>query len=160
MQYDNIYELLEAVRTYKLQGKERLRPCNSIKGTEVGYCTVDSEGPATRWVISVADLKRSCEARTSDEAYEVLRRMRSFQDRRLLLKDLRSGKLVLEERPQVGDPTSEAVTKESTEAWFKEAETNTTQTTLAVDPEFLEDRETTETAESGEVEDFLDMFER
>jgi hypothetical protein len=84
MLYNDIYELLEAVRAYKLQGKERIRPCNSIKGTEVGYCTADSEGPLTSWVIAMPVLKA--------KAPEFVPKMRSFQDRLALLNEVRSGK--------------------------------------------------------------------
>lgn len=99
IEYEDVFELLEVVRTHKLGKDEHIQPLNSVRSTHVGYVVADSKGPATRWTISVADLKRSCDARTSDEAKEIRTKMRSYQERRKLMVDLRSGKLELEGRP-------------------------------------------------------------
>jgi hypothetical protein len=93
-EFSNLFELLRAVRAYELQKGEGLAPSNSIRGTHVGFCTVDSVGPSTRWVISIDALRASCEG--SEEAQGVYHLMRSHQGRRELLLDLRAGKLHLE----------------------------------------------------------------
>lgn len=165
--FEDIFEMLESVRTHKLGPGETIQPTNSAKGAYLGFATADTRGPATRWTISVEDLKRSCEARTSDEAYEVLRRMRSFQERRILLMDLRSGKLELEERPytealNLEEPTPSL--KEETETLFRRAEEALPDRTgLAADPEGPQDSlssdEDFEESGADDVVSFLDMLE-
>lgn len=107
MQYSNLFDLLRAVRDYELQEGEGLAPSNSIRGTEVGYCTTDSRGPSTRWTIGVDALRASCEG--SKEAHEIYLRMRFFQERRVLLEDLRAGKVQLDfsDPPPVEPETQE-----------------------------------------------------
>lgn len=103
MEYEDVFELLESVRTHELGPKEVLIPSCSERGTHVGFCTADGNAPSTRWTISTANLKKSCEGRTSEEAQNVYGRMRFFHLRKSLVEDLRSGTLVLEERPAIED---------------------------------------------------------
>lgn len=107
IEFEDIFELLETVRTHKLGKGECIMPANSVRSTHVGYLVADSKGPATRWTISVADLKASCSARTSAESQDIFTKMRAYQERRKLMEDLRSGKLELEERPHPEGEISE-----------------------------------------------------
>jgi hypothetical protein len=157
VEYEDIFEMLEAVRAHKLGKGESLVPTSSVRGTHVGFATADTKGPATRWTISMADLKRSCEARTSDEAPEVLRRMRAYQERRKLIADLRAGKFVLEERP--APDTEDVVLEEPTpraeaERFFREAEAD-----LPEGRTGLAQPGPDEPEEDNEVEGFLDMLQ-
>ena len=130
MEYEDAFEMLEAVRTHVLGKGERMQPLDSVKGTHVGFTTADSDGPATRWTISVQNLRLSCEARISDEAKEVLSRMRAYQDRRQLVEDLRSGKFSLEERPYM--PVEEKACSKPVEEVF--IQTPSGQDTLDLKP--------------------------
>lgn len=114
MQYSNLFDLLRDVRDYELQKGEGLAPSNSVKGTEVGYCTVDSQGPATRWVIGMDALRASCEG--SVQAQEIYHRMRFHQERRLLLEDLRAGKVLLDDiNPPPKEPETQAKQEDTIE---------------------------------------------
>ena len=99
MRYEDIFEMLEAVRTHPLSRGEPIVSTSSVTGDVVGFATADTQGPSTKWDILVSDLRHSCLSRTSEEAQVVLRRMRAYLDRKFLIDDLRSGALVLEERP-------------------------------------------------------------
>ena len=96
MEYDDIFELLKAVKDYKLKKGERIIPSNSVYGTHVGYCTADGDEPSTFWIISIENLKKSC---PSEDTKEIYQQMRFYQTRRDFLTEVRKGKLVLEAPP-------------------------------------------------------------
>lgn len=135
MQYLNLLDLLRAVRDYELQKGEGLAPSNSVRGTEVGYCTTDSQGPSTRWLIGIDALRASCEG--SKEAQEIYRRMRFFQDRRMLLEDLRAGKVQLD---TPDPPPKEPEVQEEPEPPVEEEPESTVE-------------------ENPQLQDFIDMFD-
>jgi len=93
MEFDDIYELLEAVRTYKLRPKERLIPVNSVTGTVIGYATADSEFESIEWTIPLARAKDTALARGTKEARYIRELLGSYMGRKQLLDELSKGTL-------------------------------------------------------------------
>ncbi len=92
MEFEDAFDLLRAVQEYKPAKRESIAPLNSVKGTFVGFNTVDSEGPMQTWEISIPNLKSSCALHDSDGELGLYQRMRSFADLRDLYLDLRAGR--------------------------------------------------------------------
>lgn len=99
MKFEDAAELLESLRAHELAPGETIIPWQSYTGTVVGFSTADGPGPATRWLISLVDLRSSCGARTSSEALGVYQRMKLHHLRIGLIRDLRSGMFPLERPP-------------------------------------------------------------
>lgn len=93
MEFDNLFELLEAVRTYVLRPKEHLIPSTSVTGSILGYTTADSAFPANEWTISAQAAKRSAQGRGTREAQRIGELFVSHMGRRQLLQELRAGEL-------------------------------------------------------------------
>lgn len=93
LNFDNIFDLLEAVREYRCQSRESLQPTGSVTGTLIGYMTADSTGPATTWLIPLKDAKASAIARGTREAERIRSLLTSFMGRKQLLEELLSGDL-------------------------------------------------------------------
>ena len=91
--FDDIFELLEAVRGYRFQSKERIQPAWSVTGALIGYTTADGEGPSTVWLIPTKMAKSSAAARGTREAQRILGLFSSYMGRRQLLDELLSGDL-------------------------------------------------------------------
>lgn len=93
MEYDNIFELLEAVRTYVLRPKEHLIPCTSVTGSALGYTTASETFPAIEWTIAARAAKRSAQERGTREGQRIQELFVSHMGRRQLLQELRAGEL-------------------------------------------------------------------
>jgi hypothetical protein len=106
MVFENIYELLEAVRTYHLRSKESLIQVCSPTGTTFGYFTADSAFPSISWTIDLSVAKATALARGTRESLHVRELLSSFMGRRQLLIELREGVLdygvAATPRPPVG----------------------------------------------------------
>ena len=93
MDFDDIYELLESVRTYRLRTKECLVPTMSVTGATIGYATADSEFPSVTWSITARAAKTTALARGTKEAQHIRDLLASYMGRRQLLEELRAGTL-------------------------------------------------------------------
>lgn len=93
MDFDDIFELLEAVRLYRLRPKERIIPTMSITGLYVGYATADSDFPSVTWTILVQKAKATAVARGTKEARHIRELLASHMGRKQLLEELRAGTL-------------------------------------------------------------------
>lgn len=93
MEFDDIFELLEAVRLYRLVGKETLINFNSTTGSVLGYTTADSEARANTWTIATRRAKESARNRGTKEGERIRELLSSYVGRRQLLEELRSGTL-------------------------------------------------------------------
>jgi len=92
-EYDDLFEMLVAVKEYSLRRGERLIPTNSVKGTHVGFCTADGAFPSVSWTISVRVLK-AYEKGTEWEQ-DICERLKFFHTRKDFLSDLRRGRIRL-----------------------------------------------------------------
>ncbi len=93
MEFDDIFELLESVRLYKLRGKECLIPTMSVTGAVIGYSTADGDFPAVTWSITVRAAKATALARGTREAQRIRELLASYMGRKQLLGELRAGTL-------------------------------------------------------------------
>jgi hypothetical protein len=93
MDFDDIYELLESVRMYRLRTKERLVPTMSVTGASIGYATADSDFPSVTWTITARAAKATALARGTREAQHIRGLLASYMGRRQLLEELRAGTL-------------------------------------------------------------------
>ncbi len=93
MVFENIYELLEAVRAYRLRSKESLIQVCSPTGTTFGYFTADSAFPSISWTIDLSVAKATALARGTKESLYIRELLTSFMGRRQLLQELREGTL-------------------------------------------------------------------
>jgi hypothetical protein len=93
MEFDDIYELLESVRLYRLRTNETLVCTNSVTGVVIGYATADSGFPSVEWTIPLARAKDSALARGTKEARRIRELIGSYMGRRQLLEELRQGTL-------------------------------------------------------------------
>lgn len=93
MEFEDIYELLESVRMYRLRAKESLVPSMSVTGTLIGYATADSDFPSVTWTIPLRVAKASAVARGTREAQRIRELLASYMGRRQLLEELRAGTL-------------------------------------------------------------------
>jgi hypothetical protein len=93
MEYENLFELLEAVRTYQLRPKEQLIPTTSVTGSILGYTTASSAFPSVEWTISARAAKRSTQERGTREAQRIQDLFVSHMGRRQLLQELLVGEL-------------------------------------------------------------------
>lgn len=93
MDFEDVYEMLEAVRQHPLTGRERIIPLNSVNGTRVGYTTADGEQQAVTWTIGAKTAKASAIARGSRESQRIRELLGSYMGRRQLLDELRAGTL-------------------------------------------------------------------
>jgi len=92
-EFDNIYELLESVRLYRLRTKECLIPVDSATGQMIGYTTADSDFPSVVWNIPVKLAKETALARGTKEAGYIRDLLSSYMGRKQLLEELRKGTL-------------------------------------------------------------------
>lgn len=93
MEFDNIFELLESVRTYELRSRESLVPLTNVTGTSWGYSTADSAFPALTWTIPARVAKQTALARGTREGLRIHELLVSHMGRRQLLEELREGRL-------------------------------------------------------------------
>lgn len=93
LNFDDIFDLLESVREYRRQPKERLQPTGSVTGTLIGYATADGDGPSTLWLIPTKVAKATASARGTREAERIRGLLSSYMGRRQLLEELLSGDL-------------------------------------------------------------------
>lgn len=93
LNFTDIFDLLESVREYRLQPRERLQPTGSVTGTLIGYTTADGEAPSTAWLIPVRLAKETASARGTREAERIRGLLSSYMGRKQLLEELRSGDL-------------------------------------------------------------------
>lgn len=117
MQYDDIFEMLEAVRAYQLRPRECLIPTGSVTGTIIGYTTADSDEVAIRWTIEAKRAKAQATARGDERLRSLLA---SHMGRKELLAELRKGTLVLAsplEPEQAAPEPEQADPVESSLSW-------------------------------------------
>jgi hypothetical protein len=93
MDFDDIFELLESVRLYRLRAKERLVPIMSVTGSHFGYATADSDFPSVTWTILAHRAKTTAVARGTKEARHIRELLATHMGRKQLLEELRSGTL-------------------------------------------------------------------
>ena len=93
MEYQDIFELLEAVRTYELRPKESIIPFLSLTGDVVGYATADGGYVSEAWTIGIREAKQSALDRGTKEARHVRELLSSHMGRKQLLQELRTGTL-------------------------------------------------------------------
>ena len=93
MDFENLFELLEAVRTYQLRPKEHLVPLTNVTGSVLGYSTADSAFPSVEWTIPAQLAKKSAQERGTREAQRIQMLFVSHMGRRQLLQELRAGEL-------------------------------------------------------------------
>lgn len=93
MDFEDIYELLESVRMYRLRAKERIIPTMSVTGAFIGYATADGDFPSVTWTIPVRAAKASASARGTRESVRIRELLASYMGRRQLLEELRTGTL-------------------------------------------------------------------
>lgn len=93
MEFDDLFELLESVRLYRLRTNETLVCTNSVTGTVIGYATADSSFPSVTWTIPLARAKESSLARGTKEARRIRELVGSYMGRKQLLEELRRGEL-------------------------------------------------------------------
>lgn len=93
LKYDNIFELLEAVRQHRLGPKECFLPINSVKDRDVGFTTADGDGPATTWVMLTKVAKENALERGTPEARRIRDLLGNHMGRIQLLTELRAGTL-------------------------------------------------------------------
>lgn len=110
MDFEDIFELLEAVRAYELQPGEALIPFNSVTGTELGYVTADGPGPAVLWKIATKKAKTSALTRDTREGHRVRELLGSYVGRKELLEKVRKGCVALV--PQEECPVADSVPQE------------------------------------------------
>lgn len=91
--FEDLFELFEDVRQYKLRPKERLIPVMSVTGTTVGYSTADSDFPALQWTIDLRRAKQMAQARGTKESRRIRELFSSHMGRKQLLDELREGAL-------------------------------------------------------------------
>jgi hypothetical protein len=91
MVFEDIYELLEAVRAYRLRSKESLIQVCSTTGLTFGYYTADSDFPTISWTIDLNVAKATALARGTRESLHIRELLSSFMGRRQLLIELREG---------------------------------------------------------------------
>ena len=93
MEFDNLFELLDAVRCYPTTGKECIIPLLSVDGTVFGYTTADGEGPAVTWSMNLREAKKDALYRGTHEARMIRAYLVTHQGHRELLQKLREGSL-------------------------------------------------------------------
>lgn len=93
MEFEDVYELFEAVRTYKLRPKECLITVNSVTGVTIGYATADSAFESIEWTMPLALAKETALARGTKEARYIRELLGSYMGRKQLLDELRRGTL-------------------------------------------------------------------
>jgi len=96
--YKNFFKMMEDISAYSLKKGQRIRPCRSIKGIELGFCTAFVEPPQV-WAITPLDLRESVESYPEHTRQFVLAYMLVNNKRReILYKAVRSGKLKYAEK--------------------------------------------------------------
>lgn len=93
MVFEDIYEMLESLRGYRLRAKECLIQVGSCDGLTFGYYTADSEFRSVSWTISLRSAKETALARGTKEAHHIRELLSSFMGRYQLLQELREGTL-------------------------------------------------------------------
>jgi hypothetical protein len=93
MEYQDLFELLEAVRQYESRPKESLILLNSVDGSRVGYVTAHTEHPSLEWSISRRSAKTSALARGTREALRIRELLGTSLGRKQILHELREGSL-------------------------------------------------------------------
>lgn len=91
--YEDVFELLEAVREYELRPKESILPLNSVDGTVVGYVTAHTEHRSIEWRIPMRLAKATALARGSQEGARIRDLFCNYTGRKQLLVELLSGTL-------------------------------------------------------------------
>ncbi len=121
MDFEDIFELLEAVRAYELRPGEAIIPLNHVTGIELGYVTADGPDPATLWKMGTKKAKASASARDTREGRRVRELLGSYMGRKELLERARKGSLqyaasVPQEESPVADPVpqEDSLTHEET----------------------------------------------
>jgi len=105
MEFDDIFELLEAVRSHQLGPKETILVMNSITGSTLGYVVSDRPQPPC-WVMPARLAKQTANARGTREAVRIRELLGSHMGRKQLLEELRAGTLEygIARPPPVSEP--------------------------------------------------------
>jgi hypothetical protein len=93
MDFDDIYELLETVRQYKLRPREHLVLVNSMTGSVAGFATADNDEPSIEWSMDLRLAKETALARGTKEGERIRELLGSYMGRKQLLDELRRGTL-------------------------------------------------------------------
>lgn len=93
MEFDDIFELLESVRLYRLRSKECLVVLPSTTGVDLGFATADGDFPSVTWTMPVRKAKATALARGTREASRIRELLASAAGRKQLLDELRAGSL-------------------------------------------------------------------
>jgi hypothetical protein len=93
MEFDDIFELLESLRLYRLRAKECLIPTMSVTNTAMGFATADGDYPSVTWTIPTKVAKATALARGTRESARIHELLGSYMGRKQLLEELRAGTL-------------------------------------------------------------------
>lgn len=91
--FEDLFELFEDVRQYKLRSKECLIPISCTDMRSVGYSTADGGHQAIKWTIDLRRAKQSAQARGTKESRRIRELFSSYMGRKQLLDELREGTL-------------------------------------------------------------------